>query len=74
MKQTDEVDDLMNKTQKLAMVYQIVDKIVFDMIAGGSEQKYLVEIQSLLFEVLDRSELSLNHLIQERILLHYFLG
>lgn len=44
VKQTDAIDDFTKRNQKLAMVYQIVDKIVFDMIAGGSEQKYLAEI------------------------------
>jgi len=40
-------------------VFKIIEKIIFEMIANGSEQKHLKEIQDLLFMVLDRSERSL---------------
>jgi hypothetical protein len=63
------MDDYEAKNAKLMKVFNIVDKIVFEMIANGSEQKHLTEIQNLLFMILDRSERSLAYLIEERILL-----
>lgn len=68
VKQTDICEDFEARQQKLSKVFTIIDKIIFEMIANGSELKHLKEIQDLLFMVLDRSERSLLFLIEERIL------